>query len=116
MIKFLSVYLLLAGVVLSTDNLLKNPEFSNAGSESKVDGWRLHKDYCQVSDKTLKITLKSGQTLRLLSDVVDIDQQDRTPIEFGLEYKGSCKTKGWEHCVVLSDLTYQDGSKEAGQR
>ncbi|MBQ7178897.1 MAG: DUF4838 domain-containing protein, partial [Victivallales bacterium] len=107
-------HLLLAGLLLLADNLLENPVFSRKEKESNVIvGWRLNKDYCQVNGKTLIITLKSGETLHLRSDVVNVEQQERAPIQFGLEYKGTCKTKSWEHCLVLADLTYQDGSKEA---
>ena len=114
MTRYLYFLLLLAGLLLSADNLLRNPEFfPKEGEKSVVDGWRLPKDHCQVSDGALKITLKPGQTLHLYSDVVNVDQTERRPIQFGLEYKGRCKTKSWEHCAILADLTYQDGSKEA---
>ena len=89
MIRTLYSYLLLAGLLLAADNLLKNPDFSCKEDEnSVVEGWRLDKDYCNMNEKSLKINLKSGQTLHLRSDVVNVEQQERR-IRAGLIRRGA---------------------------
>ena len=111
--KLIVFLLILSGVMLSAENLLKNPEFSGIlNRSSNIKGWIARKEFCRISDGVIRINIPAGEKLQILSDVVVIDQKEPGTIEFGLEYKGSCATKSWEHCIVLSDLTYQDGTRE----
>jgi len=104
---------LLTGVILLADNLLKNPEFSGTlDRNSKITGWLARKTYCRTKDKTLQINIPAGGKLQILSEKVVLDQKERCEIEFGLDYQGVCATKSWEQCLVLANLTYQDGTKE----
>lgn len=106
--KILVTLLLTASAFAFASNLIKNPDFSAKNGRT----WNLRKDYCAVKDNTLTITLKDKQTFHLFSERIVLDQKEKAPIYFGAEYKGFCKNKGWERAIILTELTYQDGTKE----
>lgn len=109
--KFITALLLLTSVFVFAENLVLNPDFTAVNGVAKH--WNLRKTVCSVNDKAVQITLKKGQNFHLFNAVVTLDQKERAPIYFGCDYRGFCNTKTWEHCVVLADLIYQDGSKES---
>ena len=109
--KFITALLLLTSVFVFAENLVLNPDFTAVNGVAKH--WNLRKTVCSVNDKAVQITLKKGQNFHLFNAVVTLDQKERAPIYFGCDYRGFCNTKTWEHCVVLADLIYQDGTKES---
>ena len=102
--------LLLSGMILGANNLLENPDFTE--QNNRVKGWGIKKNSCKVQNGVVNITLKKGQELQLFSSTVVLNQKEIAPIHFGMEYKGTCATKGWQHAVILANLIYQDGTKE----
>ncbi len=108
--RFLVYLLLLSSALVMAENLLQNPDF--AMEKGYIKKWSARQSSSKVVDKTLQISLKKGQTIHVYNEKVILNQTERQPINFGIEYKGFCNAKGWEHCIVLADLTYQDGTKE----
>lgn len=109
--KLAVLVLLLSGMILSANNLLENPDFTE--QNNRVKGWGIKKNSCKVQNGVVNITLKKGQELQLFSSTVVLNQKERAPIHFGVEYKGTCATQGWQHAVILANLVYQDGTKES---
>ena len=108
--KILTFLSLSAGILALAGNLLQNPDFSM--EKGYLKDWSASRSSYQTSDNILHVTLQKGQRLHVYGKTIVLDQKERGPIHFGIEYQGTCASDNWEHCIVLADLTYQDGTKE----
>lgn len=108
--KILTFLSLSASILALAGNLLQNPDFSM--EKGYLKDWSASRSSYQTSDNILHVTLQKGQRLHVYGKTIVLDQKERGPIHFGIEYQGTCASDNWEHCIVLADLTYQDGTKE----
>ena len=111
--KLMLVLTFLCGTLFADTNLLKNPVFAGTlGKNNRIDGWLLKNEFCRIKDGVLSIDIPAGLKVQIVSDVVTLNQEEAAPVKFGMDYRGRCEASNWEHCLVLSDFTYMDGTAE----
>jgi len=113
-IKFFLIgffWFFLAGVYAS-GNLAPNPKFEGWDNR-KLPSWNISKEnfsMVKFENSTAYFKIPADYQFIMSSIVIELNQQEPTPLSYGVDFKGECFPASWKHGLLLNNVIYQDGT------